>query len=92
MFTVSYFTCMSVVSFTDSETSPMLPFQEEPGHISLDWLLSLVSHRIEQESEDGISYLVDIMPNLKYMLKSPTLAKDCKEGMKDFEEQVSVDT
>ena len=56
----------------------------------MESLLDLVSAEIEDQGEgEDITYVVDVMPNLKYMLKGPTMAKNFTPAIERFEQQVS---
>ena len=64
-------------------------FQSDPGHVTLEWVLIMLERRIEQDiSMDG-TYLVDLIPNLKYVLRSKNFVKDCNVAMEKLEQRVS---
>ena len=64
----------------------MLNVQNDPGVISLEWLMEQISTRIEADL--GALYLVDFIPNLKYMLRAQFLQEDLAEALEKFEQRV----
>lgn len=64
--------------------------QEDPSHVTLDWLLELVQRKIERtdQSKEAV-YIVDIIPNMKLFLRHQSLVKDCQSQMEKFESRVS---
>ncbi|XP_062503839.1 uncharacterized protein LOC134180674 [Corticium candelabrum] len=65
-----------------------LLLDDEPHHLSLEWLCKMVSQEImdRQVKEMRNVYLVDLMPNLKFMLKNEHLVKeDCAAAINEFE-------
>ena len=68
-----------------------LLLDDEPHHLSLEWLCKMVSQEImdRQVKETRNVYLVDLMPNLKFMLKNEHLVKeDCAAAINEFEAKV----
>ena len=62
--------------------------QEDPSHVSMDWILRKVELYIEQDNDKNATYIVDYVPNLKYLLRISDITKDCKDAMNKFEEGV----
>lgn len=57
--------------------------------MSLEWLLHMVERRIEREDPNA-NYLIDVVPNLRSLLRSDTLVReDCSEAMQRFETRVN---
>lgn len=54
----------------------------------MEWILQNVEHYIERDNDKEATYIVDYLPNLKYLLRIPGIAKDCKNSMNKFEERV----
>lgn len=80
----------NVVLKTNDEIRRFL--DEEPYHLSVELLFKLVSQEIgeQQAAKKRKVYLVDLMPNLKFMLKNEHLVKDdCTEEIQEFETNVS---
>ena len=63
--------------------------QEDPSHVSMEWILQHVQQYIERDNDKDATYIVDYLPNLKYLLRIPDITKDCKSSMNKFEERVS---
>ena len=61
-------------------------FQADSSHVTLDWILEIISSRIEQDP--SAKYLVDFIPNLKYMLKAQFLQENCCDALEKFEKKV----
>lgn len=62
--------------------------EEDPSQLTLHWVLELIEEEIEKHKGDTI--LVDIVPNLKFLLKVPTFVKNCEEEMEQFENKVGI--
>ncbi|XP_057297882.1 uncharacterized protein LOC130628868 [Hydractinia symbiolongicarpus] len=62
--------------------------EEDPSQLTLHWVLELIEEEIEKHKGDTI--LVDIVPNLKFLLKVPTFVKNCEEEMEQFENKHPV--
>ena len=60
--------------------------QDDPGHVTLDWLLDIIGQRID--SDPNGQFLVDFIPNLKYMLRSKFLQENIAEALEKFEQKV----
>jgi len=54
--------------------------------VTLDWLLGVIGQRIDNDP-NGL-YLVDFIPNLKYMLRSKFLQENIAEALEKFEQKV----
>ena len=65
-------------------------FQNDPSHVTIEWVLQMVERRIERHNNPAATYLIDFIPNLKYMLKLEPLLKDCTRHMEAFEEKVRL--
>ena len=79
----------NLVLKTNEEIVKLL--DEEPYHLSIEWLFKLVIQEIndQQHSAKKSVYLVDLMPNLKFMLRNEYLVKeDCTKAIQDFEKRV----
>lgn len=63
--------------------------QNDPNHVSVEWVLQMTEKRIEQCSDPSATFLIDFIPNLKYMLRLEPFLKDCSDDMERFEEKVS---
>jgi len=63
-------------------------WQTDPSHATLDWLLELITERIDANPE--AEYLIDFIPNLKYMLRAKFLQENISEALEKFEEKVGV--
>lgn len=57
--------------------------------MTLDWVLQQIERRIEKSSGDDATYLIDFIPNLRYMLKLDDLFRDIS-ALEKFEEKVSM--
>jgi hypothetical protein len=86
----------NMVLKTNEEIIKLL--DEEPYHLSIEWLFKLVVQEIndQQHRAKNSVYLVDLMPNLKFMLRNEYLVKkDCTNAVQEFENQfpgtVSID-
>ncbi|XP_055349288.1 uncharacterized protein LOC129596122 [Paramacrobiotus metropolitanus] len=65
--------------------------REYSSSITLDWLLQLVSDEIDLGVSHNVSgFLVDLMPNMRHLLKCETLIKDCWDEMEKLEEKYPV--
>ncbi|XP_014670518.1 PREDICTED: UMP-CMP kinase 3-like isoform X2 [Priapulus caudatus] len=65
--------------------------REDPTKLTLDWGLRLVENCISAGSPDS-HYLVDAMPNLRFLLIEDFFLKDCSEEMQRFEERFDTQT
>ncbi len=64
--------------------------QDEPDHVSIEWLLSMVEKKIERSGQMGGTFLIDLLPNMRYLLRIPSLTKNCSSAMQNFESKVSA--
>lgn len=60
---------------------------EDSSQLTLHWVLELIDKEISKHT--GKTVVVDMVPNLKFLLKAPDLVKECCTEMKAFEEKVS---
>jgi len=60
----------------------------DPSHATLDWLLAVITECIDADPE--AKYLIDFIPNLKYMLRAKFLQENITEALAKFEEKVRV--
>lgn len=59
--------------------------------LTLDWLLQLVSDEIDYGvAHNATGFLIDIMPNMRHLLKCDSLIKDCWDEMEKLEEKYPV--
>ncbi|OQV21701.1 hypothetical protein BV898_04280 [Hypsibius exemplaris] len=59
--------------------------------LTLEWLLQLISDEIDFGVQHGTGgFLIDIMPNMRHLLKCETLIKDCWDEMEKMEEKYPV--
>lgn len=59
--------------------------------LTLDWLLQLVSDEIDfGVAHNANGFLIDLMPNMRHLLKCETLIKDCWDEMEKLEEKYPV--
>ena len=49
----------------------------------------MVERKIERDNQPNSTYLIDFIPNLKYMLKLESLVAGIKEALTRFERRVS---
>lgn len=61
-------------------------YQEDPSTVSLQWILREITAAVDANPHGR--YLVDMMPNLKYVIKTANFSKDCSIHMSQFEEKV----
>lgn len=64
--------------------------EEDPSHVTLEWVLIMLERHIEQDISMDCTYLVDLIPNLKYVLRSRNFVKDCSLAMEKFEQRYTV--
>ena len=62
--------------------------QGDPKLVSLHWLLWEVSQQMERSGRGASRFIVDIMPNLKFLINNDTFLVDLSRDMADFEQQV----
>ena len=59
--------------------------------LTLDWLLQLVSDEIDYGvAHNASGFLIDLMPNMRHLLKCDTLIKDCWDEMEKLEEKYPI--
>ena len=76
---------MKSVNMCTRELAKLL--QANQTELTLEWVLKLVKEEIDRYP--GRPVLVDIVPNIKFLLKVESFIKECTEEMKEFEERVS---
>ena len=62
--------------------------RKEPDKVTLDWVLRLIQHHVEQDPEK--IYIVDLLPNLKMLQRNEHLIANCEEHLQAFEEKVRL--
>ena len=60
--------------------------KKEPTHVQLEWVMRFIQHIVE--SDPNQTYIVDIVPNLKWLIRNDLLIKECTQEMAKFEEKV----
>ena len=60
---------------------------KEPNHIQLDWVMKYIQHAVQ--SEPNQTFVVDIVPNFKWLIKNEFLIKECEQELSNFEEKVN---
>ncbi|XP_065844869.1 uncharacterized protein [Oscarella lobularis] len=74
----------NVVLTTNREIMQFL--EEEPHHLTIEWLFKLVLQELRAAPKEQSLFLIDLMPNLKFMLKNENLVKErCCEEIEKFE-------
>ncbi len=58
----------------------------EPHQIPLDWVLQLIQNEVESDPQQ--MYLVDLVPSLKWLLRSKSLIRECASVLDNFERKV----
>ena len=59
---------------------------EDSSQLTLHWVLELLDKEISKYPGEVI--IVDMVPNLKFLLRIPELSKECRKEMATFEEKV----
>ena len=59
---------------------------EDSSELTLHWVLGLLDTEISKYPGEVI--IVDMVPNLKFLLRIPELSKECSKEMVAFEEKV----
>ena len=78
----------NVVLTTNREIMQFL--EEEPHHLTIEWLFKLVLQELRAAPKEQSLFLIDLMPNLKFMLKNENLVKErCCEEIEKFEKNVT---
>lgn len=57
--------------------------------MSLGWILEEVSKLLEVNGGKSCNFVVDIMPNLRFLIKADIFLADCSEEIKKFENKVT---
>ena len=68
--------------------------RRDPSLISLDWVLKLLHHTMTETSANNtreVIYLVDMIPNLKWLVRNEYLVKNCSREMEIFEDKVRTE-
>ena len=60
--------------------------QDDPSTVSLSWILKEVTTEVDKNPKGR--FLVDMMPNLKYIIRTANFSQDCSSSMAAFEEKV----
>lgn len=60
--------------------------RKEPNHVQLEWVMRFVQHMVE--SDPNQTYIVDVVPNLKWLIRNELLIKECSKEISKFEEKV----
>ena len=61
---------------------------QNPHHLTLEWVLEIVSEELVKHP--GRPALVDMIPNLKFLMQAKSFIKNCEKEMIAFEEKVSL--
>ena len=65
--------------------------QDDPSHVSLHWILSLVEQHIRHHDNSKRSlYLVDLLPNLQCMVTNNNINQDCHLHLAQFEAKLPI--
>ena len=77
------------------EVQPIPHFQDmaelirkEPSHVTLEWVLRLVQHMLESDPDQ--IFIVDLVPNLKWLMRDEHLIKECGTELAAFEQKVCL--
>lgn len=62
--------------------------EDDPSTVSLSWILKEVTAEVDKNPTGR--FLVDMMPNLKYIIRTANFAKDCSSSMAAFEEKYPI--
>ncbi|KAK0054771.1 hypothetical protein Bpfe_015868 [Biomphalaria pfeifferi] len=62
--------------------------EDDPSTISLSWILREVTAVVDTNPKGR--YLVDMMPNLKYIIRTANFSQDCSSNMAVFEKKYPV--
>lgn len=63
--------------------------KNNPDVLTLDWVLEILEEEIKKYPNQPI--LVDLIPNLKFMMRVDGFIKKCDKEMEEFEKRVSVE-
>ena len=61
---------------------------EDSSQLTLHWVLELVEKEVSKFP--GEIVIVDMVPNLRFLLRVPELSKECTKEMAAFEEKVKM--
>lgn len=61
---------------------------EDSSQLTLHWVLELLDKKISKYPNEVI--IVDMVPNLKFLLRIPELSKECSKEMAAFEKKVEI--
>ena len=84
-----HISCSQVVHSVElKNTKDIIEFiRKEPEKVQLDWVLRLVQHHVEQDPNR--IYIVDLLPNLKWLQRNEHLSNNADELLSNFEEKVN---
>ncbi|XP_064384200.1 uncharacterized protein LOC135333213 isoform X2 [Halichondria panicea] len=77
----------NIVSISTTEEILEL-VHREPQQVPLDWVMGLVQDEVESEPDQ--MFIVDLIPNLKWLMKSSSLFKECDTVLEEFERKVPI--
>ena len=77
----------NVISLDDMNDIMQI-IRTDPKHITLNWVFSLIIREIESLLTHHDCFLVDVIPNMRFLLRHPEFVKDCLQEMEEFEKQV----
>ena len=60
--------------------------KDNPEYLTLDWVMEILLEEIEKYPNQPI--LVDLIPNLKFMMRVDGFIKKCNKEMEEFERKV----
>ena len=60
--------------------------RKEPSHVTLDWVLRLMQHVVESDPDQV--FIVDLVPNLRWLVRDEFLMTESCQELVDFEERV----
>lgn len=62
--------------------------KNNPEYLTLDWVMEILLEEIENYPNQPI--LVDLIPNLKFMMRVDGFIKNCDKEMEEFEKKVNL--
>lgn len=62
--------------------------KKEPSHVTLEWVLRLIQHILESDPDQ--IFIVDLVPNLKWLMRDEHLIKECGTELAAFEQKVCL--
>lgn len=62
--------------------------EANPDQVTLEWILEIIEKRIDEDRQ--AKYLIDFIPNLRYMLKAQFLQENCFGPLRKFEEKYPI--